>query len=278
METPGMAGAAGLARPTGIGRLRAMSGAKSRARSRARKPRLFRAFALGIGLTLILSVAATVIPIFLFASIPPPTTAFMLMSRFSDPATGLPCDAVEYEWLDFELIAPDLGLAVIVAEDQRFFEHAGFDLNAITRALNEPTESGRLRGASTISQQVAKNLFLWPGRSLIRKGLEAWLTAWLERVWSKRRILEAYLNFAQFGPCLFGAGAASDRYFNTEAIALSPHEAALLATVLPNPRRMRAHDPGPYTRERSAEILALMNWHRDKAIGMRFSKIISGEN
>jgi monofunctional biosynthetic peptidoglycan transglycosylase len=135
-----------------------------------------------------------------------------------------------------------------------------------------------MRGASTISQQVAKNLFLWPSRSLTRKGLEAWFTAWLELVWSKRRILEAYLNVAQFGPCLFGAGAASDRYFNTEAIALSPHEAALLATVLPNPKRLRAHDPGPYARERSAEILELMNWHRDKAIGTRLSRIASEEN
>ena len=255
-----------------------MSGAKPRARSRARKPRLFRAFALGIALVLLLSVVATAIPIFFFASIAPPTTAFMLVSRISDPATGQPCDAVDYEWLDLELIAPDLGLAVVVSEDQRFFEHAGFDLNAITRALNEPTGSGRLRGASTISQQVAKNLFLWPSRSLIRKGLEAWFTAWLEQVWSKRRILEVYLNVAQFGPCLFGARAASDRFFNTEAVALSPHEAALLATVLPNPKRLRAHDPGPYTSERSAEILALMNWHRDKAIGKRLSRIVSEEN
>ena len=202
----------------------------------------------------------------------------MLASRFSDPATGQPCNAVDYAWLDFEAIAPDLGLAVIVSEDQRFFEHTGFDLNAITRALNEHGGGGRLRGASTISQQVAKNLFLWPGRSLIRKGLEAWLTGWLERLWSKRRILEVYLNIAQFGPCLFGAGAASDRYFNTEAIALTPREAALLATVLPNPQRLRASDPGPYASERSAEILELMNWHRDKAIGTRLSRIASEEN
>jgi monofunctional biosynthetic peptidoglycan transglycosylase len=214
----------------------------------------------------------------LFASIAPPTTAFMLASRFSDPATGQPCDVVDYEWLDFEQITLDLGLAVIVAEDQRFFEHAGFDLNAISQALSEHTESGRLRGASTISQQVAKNLFLWPSRSLARKGLEIWFTAWLEGVWSKRRILEVYLNVAQFGPCLFGAGAASNRTFNTEAIALSPHEAALLATVLPNPSRLRAHDPGPYARERTAGILELMNWHRDKTIGTRLSRIASEEN
>ena len=242
------------------------------------KRRLFRALALGIALILLLVVAVTAIPILLFASIAPPTTAFMLVSRHSDPATGQPCDVVNYEWLDFELIALDLGLAVIVSEDQRFFEHAGFDLNAITQALTEHTRSGRLRGASTISQQVAKNLFLLPSRSLARKGLEAWFTAWLERVWSKRRILEVYLNIAQFGPCLFGAGAASDRYFDTEAIALSPEEAALLAAVLPSPKRLHALDPGPYARARSAAILELMNWHRDKAIGMRLSRIAREKN
>ncbi len=255
-----------------------MPGSKPRARNRARKPRLFRAFALGIALVFLLAVAATAISILLFASIAPPATAFMLVSRVSDPATGQPCDLVDYDWLDFDLIAPDLGLAVIVAEDQRFFEHAGFDLNAITRALSEHSDGGRLRGASTISQQVAKNLFLWPSRSMIRKGLEVWFTAWLERLWSKRRILEVYLNIAQFGPCLFGAGAASDRYFDTEAIALSPREAALLATVLPNPKRLRAGNPGPYASERSVEILELMNWHRDKAIGTRLSRIASEED
>jgi monofunctional biosynthetic peptidoglycan transglycosylase len=250
-----------------------MPGTKSRARRRARKRRLPRAIALAVALIFLLGVAATAIPILLFASIAPPTTAFMLASRFSDPATEQPCSAVHYAWLDFESIAPDLGLAVIVSEDQRFFEHAGFDLNAITRALNEHSEGGRLRGASTITQQVAKNLFLWPSRSLVRKGLEAWLTAWIERFWSKRRILEVYLNVAQFGPCLFGARAASDRYFNTDAIALTPREAALLATVLPDPQHLHAADPGPYAAERSVAILELMDWHRDKAIGRRLAQL-----
>ncbi len=252
-----------------------MPRSKPRARSRAKKRRLFRAVALGFALVLLLGVAATAIPVTLLASIAPPTTSFMLLSRVFDPATGRSCDVVDYSWLDFEAIAPDLGLAVIVAEDQRFFEHAGFDLNAISRALTDHSDGSRLRGASTISQQVAKNLFLWPGRSLVRKGLEVWFTAWLERVWSKRRILEVYLNIAQFGPCLFGAGAASDRYFNTEAIALSPSEAALLATVLPNPQRMSAANPGPYASERSTEILELMDWHRDKSIGEHLSRIAS---
>jgi len=250
-----------------------MSGAKPRARSRARKRRLIRAIALAVALMLLLAVAATAIPILLFASIAPPTTAFMLASHFSDPATGQPCDVVDYVWLDLDSIAPDLGLAVIVSEDQRFFEHAGFDLNAITRVLSEHTRGHRLRGASTITQQLAKNLFLWPTRSLVRKGLEAWLTAWLEQLWSKRRILEVYLNVAQFGPCLFGAGAASDHYFNTEASALSAREAALLATVLPDPKHLRADDPGPYASERIVEILELMDWHRDKAIGRQLARI-----
>jgi monofunctional biosynthetic peptidoglycan transglycosylase len=252
-----------------------MSGAKPRTRSRARKRRPLRALALGFGLIAILAIAATAIPVLLFAALAPPTTAFMLASRVSDPASGQACDGISYQWLDFEAIAPDLGLAVIVAEDQRFFEHAGFDLNAISQALSEHSENGRLRGASTISQQVAKNLFLWPGRSFVRKGLEAWLTAWIERLWSKRRILEVYLNVAQFGPCLFGAGAASDHFFNTEAIALTPLEAARLATVLPSPRRLRAGNPGPYASQRSAEILDLMNWHRDKGIGVRLARIAS---
>jgi monofunctional biosynthetic peptidoglycan transglycosylase len=255
-----------------------MRRAKPRARKRAKKRRLFRAFALGIALVFSIAVTATAIPILVFATIAPPTSAFMLVSRVADPATGRSCDVVDYDWLDLDSIAPDLGLAVIVAEDQRFFEHTGFDLNAISRAISEQADGGRLRGASTISQQVAKNLFLWPSRSLIRKGLEVWFTVWLEWVWSKRRILEVYLNIAQFGPCLFGAGAASDRFFNTEAIALSPREAALLATVLPNPKRLRASDPGPYASERSLEILDLMNWHRDKAIGWRLSQIADGED
>ncbi len=255
-----------------------MSGARPRARSRARRRRLLRAFALCVALALSVAVALTATAVLLFASIAPPTSAFMLISRFTDPATGQPCDAVDYAWLDFESIAPDLALAVIVAEDQRFFEHSGFDLNAIGRALNEQAQGVRLRGASTISQQLAKNLFLWPGRSLLRKGLEAWFTAWLEWLWPKRRILEVYLNVAQFGPCLFGAGAASDRYFNSEAIALRPREAALLAAVLPNPKRLRVHDPGPYARERIAEILELMRSHRDGAIGVNLSRITGRAN
>ena len=228
-------------------------------------------------LAALITGAATAIPILIFASLTPPTTAFMIASRFADPATGKPCLAIEHTWLDFESISSNLGLAVIVAEDQRFFIHAGFDVNAINRALTDRSEGGRLRGASTISQQVAKNLFLWPSRSLIRKSLEAWFTTWLELIWSKRRILEVYLNVAQFGPCVFGAGAASRHYFDADAVALEPIQAARLAAALPSPRRLRVDDPGPYTRQRSAEILEMMKRHRITEIGLQLDQL-SGAN
>jgi monofunctional biosynthetic peptidoglycan transglycosylase len=185
----------------------------------------------------------------------------MLRSRVADPATGQPCDTVDYHWVDGEAIASDLPLAVVVAEDQRFFDHSGFDFEAIERALREREREGRIRGASTISQQLAKNLFLWPGQNLVRKGLEVWFTVWIEQLWSKRRILEVYLNVVQFGPCTFGAEAAAQKYFETSAASLAPEQAALLATVLPNPLRLRAWNPGPYAQSRTAEVLLLMQRH-----------------
>jgi len=196
---------------------------------------------------------------------PPPTTAFIYRSRFADPATGQPCERVEQRWVDWEEIPRHVSVAVLVAEDQRFFEHRGFDFRSIADAVEERAESGRVRGASTLSQQLVKNLFLWPQQSWLRKGLEAWLTLWIELIWPKRRILETYLNVAQFGPCLFGVEAAAQRFFEVPAAQLTPEQAALLAAVLPDPLHLRAHDPGPYARERSAEILELMS-----GVGARF--------
>jgi monofunctional biosynthetic peptidoglycan transglycosylase len=192
----------------------------------------------------------------------PPTSAYMLRARIADPASGQPCDRVEYEWVEREAISRDLRLAVVVAEDQRFLLHDGFDIESVRRALHE-REKGRVRGASTLSQQVAKNLFLWPDQSYLRKGIEAWITVWVELLWSKQRILEVYLNVAQFGPCVFGAGAASQHFFGVSPLDLEPDQAALLATVLPNPMRLRAHNPGPYASERRAKILELMMTHRN---------------
>ena len=221
--------------------------------------RLLRSVFWTLHFALLGAVAVTGLVVLLLRDVSPPTTAFMLRSRSADSATGLPCDDIAYRWVDREQISPLLPLAVVLAEDQRFMLHRGFDTRSIRAAVNESAGGGRVRGASTLSQQLAKNLFLWPGKSLTRKGLEAWFTLWIEWLWPKQRILEVYLNVAQFGPCTFGAEAASESYFETTAADLTREQAALLATVLPNPKRLRAWNPGPYARERRAEILALMD-------------------
>lgn len=207
-------------------------------------------------------VGATALAVHHLRDAPPPTSAFMLRARRADPATSLPCPAVEWQWVDRAQIADSLPVAVVLAEDQRFLLHRGFDMRQIEKALKERGRTGRQRGASTLTQQVAKNLFLWPGGGFARKGLEVWFVMWIERTWSKGRILEMYLNVAQFGPCVFGAEAASQRYFERPAAELEPEQAALLATVLPNPARLRAWNPGPYAQQRRAEILELMETHR----------------
>jgi monofunctional biosynthetic peptidoglycan transglycosylase len=192
------------------------------------------------------ALAAPLPAILALRFVPPPTSAFMQQAR----------DPVRYRWVPWREISPHVAVAVVAAEDQNFPTHWGFDLASISSALSG-AEARRLegqRGASTISQQVAKNLFLWPGRSWIRKGLEAWLALWIEALWPKRRILEVYLNVAEFGRGIFGIGAASAAFFGTRPSQLGPDEAARLAAVLPDPRRMRVSDPGPYVRERATWI------------------------
>jgi monofunctional biosynthetic peptidoglycan transglycosylase len=152
-------------------------------------------------------------------------------------------------------IAPALRAAVVASEDQRFFEHGGFDWRSLQSALGAWWDGDRLRGASTISQQVAKNLFLWPGRSWLRKGLEAWLTLWIEWLWPKPRILEVYLNVVELGDGVFGAEAAARRYFGRSAAGLTAHESALLAAMLPSPRRASVANPSRALRERQRWIL-----------------------
>ncbi|MGI9590444.1 MAG: monofunctional biosynthetic peptidoglycan transglycosylase, partial [Myxococcota bacterium] len=171
----------------------------------------------------------------------------------------------EYRWVDRDEISGHLPRAIVVAEDQRFLQHEGFDWKSIKRALQERGDTGRVRGASTLTQQVAKNLFLWPGRSWLRKGLEVWFTLWIEWTWSKLRILEVYMNVAQFGPCVFGAEAAARRYFEITAAELDLEQAALLATVLPNPKKLRVWNPGPYAQQRQKEVLELLEFHANSA-------------
>lgn len=159
-----------------------------------------------------------------------------------------------YQWLPYDRISPQLAVAVIAAEDQKFPTHFGFDFDAIFDAVSE--RRNRPRGASTITQQVAKNLFLWPGRSLLRKGIEAYFALVLEALYPKSRILEIYLNVAEFGPNVFGAGEASRLHFGKHASQLTASEAALLAAILPNPARLSASQPSEYVHERAGQIAA----------------------
>lgn len=166
---------------------------------------------------------------------------------------------LQHTWVSIEVIAKNLALAVICSEDQHFVHHFGFDFKAIERSLAAAQKgTTRLRGASTISQQTAKNVFLWPGRSWLRKGLEVYFTVLIELAWSKERILEVYLNSIEMGSGIYGAEAASQHYFKKNAKNLSRTQAAALAAVLPNPREYRAHPPSRYIRSRIDWIVGQM--------------------
>jgi monofunctional biosynthetic peptidoglycan transglycosylase len=165
----------------------------------------------------------------------------------------------EHRWISGKYIPDRLRVAVICAEDQNFFNHNGFDFDAIRQAVKE-SETGvrRLRGASTISQQTAKNLFLWPGRNWVRKGLEAWFTALIELFWSKERILDVYLNIIETGDGIYGAQAAANAYFGIPASRLSVRQSAAIAAILPNPLKYSASNPGPYISGRISWIMGQM--------------------
>ncbi len=219
-------------------------------RWRRRIRRLFSIVLVSV-LLLIVASAGTVLA---WRWMDPATTSFILQRKASQLIAGGDARDVEQQWVGWPAISAQMGIAVIASEDQRFAEHWGFDLESIQDAIEERKSGGRVRGASTISQQVAKNLFLWPGRSWVRKGLEAYVTVLIEMFWPKRRILEVYLNIAQFGDKTFGVGAASRRFFGKRASALSAPEAALLAAVLPDPVHMRADRPSAYVRQRAQWI------------------------
>lgn len=195
----------------------------------------------------------------LFSVMPVPFSAVMVERQLGAWLSGDFGYVAHSDWVSMDEISPWMGLAVIAAEDQKFPDHWGFDVTAIEKALahNERNEN-RIRGASTLSQQTAKNLFLWDGRSWVRKGLEAGLTLGMETVWSKKRILTVYLNIAEFGDGIFGVEAAAQRYFHKPASRLSLSEAALLAAVLPNPLRFKANAPSGYVRNRQAWIMRQM--------------------
>jgi monofunctional glycosyltransferase len=188
----------------------------------------------------------------------PVTSAFIVRDRVVARFTHDPRFHYRRQWADANQIAPTLKLAVIAAEDQKFADHWGFDFDSINDAIEQHERGRRLRGASTISQQVAKNLFLWPGQSFVRKGLEAYFTVLIEALWPKRRILEIYLNIAQLGNGVYGAEAASQYFYRKPAARLSESEAALLAAVLPNPIRFKVDAPSNYIRSRRGWIMEQM--------------------
>lgn len=218
-------------------------------RQRAPKPNR-RLTVLKWGGIALLSVLATLfISLLLLRWVPVPTSAFMLWHRLH----GNP---VAYQWVPMDKISPELPIAVVASEDQRFLDHWGIDFEAVEKAMKENRYRARPRGGSTITQQVAKNLFLWSGGGWLRKGLEACLTMAIEICWPKRRILEVYLNIAQFGPNTFGAGAAAHRFFGLPPANIGGDQAALMAAVLPSPGTYRLRPPSPYVQQRAAEIRA----------------------
>jgi monofunctional biosynthetic peptidoglycan transglycosylase len=224
------------------------------ARGKSPLGRVARAVVSIVLLLVVLSVASVA----LFRWLDPPYSAFMAEAQIA-AWTGRDSSYVfRHSWVDLNRISPNLPLAVVASEDQKFPEHWGFDVESIEKAYALNQHSHRVRGASTISQQVAKNLFLWSGRSYFRKALEAYFTLLIEGCWPKRRILEIYLNIAEFGNGTYGAEAAAQRYFHKSAARLSRSDAAVLAAVLPNPVRLSAAAPSRYVQQRRDWILGQM--------------------
>ncbi len=198
----------------------------------------------------------TVTWVLVYRFINPPVTPLMVIRYFESEARNR---SIHKTWKDYNDISENLTLAVIAAEDQKFFEHNGFDIESIMQAVEEKKKGERTRGASTISQQVAKNVFLWPSRTWLRKGLESYFTFLVELLWDKKRILEVYLNVAEMGNGIYGAEGAAQAYFKKPAKNLSKNEAALIAAVLPNPRKMSPARPSAYVYERQRWILKQMS-------------------
>ncbi len=209
-------------------------------------------------LTLFAWVVLTTLPVVLLRWWAAPSSAFMLHASVMAMAEHDARYETHYDWVDLEHISPYAAVAVIASEDQQFPFHAGFDLKSIRAAVRDNAHRKRPRGASTITQQVAKNLFLWNGASYVRKALEAWFTVLIEALWPKERILEMYLNVAQFGRGVYGVEAASRQFFRKPAARLTSYEAATLAAVLPNPLRLHAERPSAYVAARRDWIVGQM--------------------
>jgi monofunctional biosynthetic peptidoglycan transglycosylase len=197
---------------------------------------------------------ATWLPVLILRFVPPVTSAYMVERSFSAVWHGERDFRLRYHWVPWRQIAPVAPLAMVAGEDQTFPFNHGFDISSIRSALDVAAAGGRLRGASTITQQTARNLFLWSGGGFFRKGLEAYFTVLIDATWPKRRVLEVYANIAEFGNGIYGVEAAAQAYFHEPAARLTAHQAALLAAVLPNPRGWHANRPSAYVQRRAAWI------------------------
>ncbi|MFO8148531.1 MAG: monofunctional biosynthetic peptidoglycan transglycosylase [Bacteroidota bacterium] len=195
----------------------------------------------------------TIFFVILYKWVPVPFTPLMAIRYFENPE-----EPIQHDWVPIKEISPHLQLAVISSEDQNFLNHSGFDIKAIEKAMDENKSGKRVRGASSISQQTAKNVFLWPQRSWLRKGLEVYFTFMIEIFWSKERILEVYLNSIEMGKGIYGAEAASQAWFNKPAVKLSAYEAAAIAAILPNPRQYRANPASNFINQRKNWIVRQM--------------------
>lgn len=207
---------------------------------------------------LIFFFASTILTVIIYIFINPPLTPLMLIRSTLQLFSGENL-RLKKEWVNIESISPNLIKAVVASEDNNFTEHWGFDFEAIKKVNELNKKGGKLRGASTISQQTAKNVFLWPDRTWVRKGFEVYFTGLIELFWTKKRIMEVYLNVIEMGDGIYGAEMASRYYFNKSAKELTPSEAALIASILPNPRKWHADNPNNYIKRKQQRILLLMN-------------------
>jgi monofunctional biosynthetic peptidoglycan transglycosylase len=204
-------------------------------------------------------IIASVVSVIIFRWLPVPVTPLMLLRCLEQKWDGKEMK-LEKKWVPIEKISNQLALAVVCSEDQNFLKHSGFDFEAIDKALTYNENHKKKRGASTISQQTAKNLFLWPGRSWIRKGFETYFTFLIEVFWSKERIMEVYLNIIETGNGIYGAQASAQVFFNKDAFKLSKSEVALIAAVLPNPRKFSAKKPSAYILKRQTWVMNQMSF------------------
>jgi monofunctional biosynthetic peptidoglycan transglycosylase len=199
----------------------------------------------------------SVLWVLVYRFVNPPITLLMILRNVERKTDGKP-SKLEKEWVDFEEISDNMKKAAVAAEDQLFLKHIGFDVNAIEKAFENNAKSKQIKGGSTISQQTAKNVFLWPGRSWIRKGFEAYFTLLIEMLWSKERILEVYLNVIEMGDGIYGAEAAAQAYFNKSCRKLTRSQAALIVACFPNPRYWTPKRPTAYIKKRQYFIMRNM--------------------